>query len=93
MSASAPLGKPSKNTGKVDADCTSATQSGVVVMEVIIQAAATSFIHMQVLATNQVLHNMRNTGCLIGPQGESDSVDAARGLWVISSGIEFLLGV
>ena len=71
MSARAPLGKPSKNTGKVADVCTSATHSGVVVMEVIIQAAATSLIHMQILAISQVLHSMRNTGCLIGAQADS----------------------
>jgi hypothetical protein len=62
ISASAPLGKPSKNTGKLAAVCTRATQMGVDVSEVIIHAAATSFIHMQVLAINQVIHSMRNTG-------------------------------
>ena len=41
MSASAPLGRPSKKTGKVEAVCTSATQMGELVKEVIIQAAAT----------------------------------------------------
>ena len=71
MSASAPLGRPSRNTGRVEADCTSATQMGEVLMEVIIQAAATSFIHMQMLATSQVLHSMRNTGTLIGSQADS----------------------
>jgi hypothetical protein len=66
MSASAPLGRPSRNTGKVEADCTSATQIGEVVSEVIIHAAATSLIHMQMLAMSQVLHSMRNTGSLSG---------------------------
>ncbi|MNT47399.1 hypothetical protein D3C72_1841110 [compost metagenome] len=66
MSASAPLGRPSRNTGRVEADCTSATQIGEVVSEVIIHAAATSFIHMQMLAMSQVLHSMRNTGSFRG---------------------------
>src|SRR6218665_1449051 len=62
MSASAPLGRPSKNTGSVDAHCTSATRIGELVSVFISQAAATSFIHMQLLAVTQVSHNMRNTG-------------------------------
>ena len=75
MSASAPLGRPSKSTGRVEADCTSATQIGEVVSEVIIQAAATSFIHMQMLAMSQVLHNIRNTG---SDKGASADGGAAR---------------
>ncbi len=62
MSAMAPLGRPSRNTGRVDAVCTSATQIGVGASEVIIQAAATSFIHIDMLAASQVNHNIRNTG-------------------------------
>ena len=76
MSASAPLGSPSTNTGRVDAVCTSATQIGKVVSDVIIQAAATSFIHCETLAASQVNHNMRNTGKPSDAQGESE---AARG--------------
>ena len=83
MSASAPLGRPSKKTGKVAADCTSATQIGVVVIDVINQAAATSFIHMQVLATSQVLQSRRNAGSFIGPQADSDSA-GCRGGWTLS---------
>src|SRR5207249_468904 len=52
-------GTPSRNTGSVDADCTSATISGNVVSEVIIHAAATSFIHTQTLAVNVADHSMR----------------------------------
>jgi hypothetical protein len=70
----------------VEADCTSATQIGEVVMDVIIQAAATSFIHMQMLATSQVLHSMRNTGRLMGAQAERSAASGAAGL-DISSGI------
>ena len=39
-------------------------------MEVIIHAAATSFIHMQTLAATQVPHSMRNTGSESGAQAE-----------------------
>ena len=39
------------------------------------QAAATSFIHMVVLAASQVNHSMRNTGCRSGASAESDSSD------------------
>ena len=61
MSAKAPLGRPNRKTGKVDAVCTSATQIGEVVSDVISQADATSFIHMQTLAVSQALHSIRNT--------------------------------
>ena len=86
MSANAPLGKPSRSTGSVEAVWTSATQSGEVVMDVINQAAATSFIHMQILATIQVLHSILNTDSLSGPHGESDSAMGTV-VWVRSSGI------
>src|SRR6187402_3190697 len=88
MSASAPLGRPSKNTGRVEAVCTSATQRGEVVIEVIIHAAATSFIHMQMLATSQVLHSMRNTGRLMGAQAERSAALGAGGGGMASSGIQ-----
>src|SRR3954469_15927585 len=68
MSASAPLGSPRMNTGSVDADCTSATHSGEGASDVISHAAATSFIHIEVLAANQVSHSIRNTGLLRGPK-------------------------
>src|SRR5450830_2116199 len=82
MSAIAPLGRPSRNIGKVEAVCTRATQIGVVVSEVIIHAAATSFIHMQILAISQVPHSMRNTGRVKGTRADrelasEDSVEAA----------------
>lgn len=70
MSANAPLGMPSKKTGKLAAVCTSAIQMGLVVSEVIIQAAATSFIHMHTLAISHVVHSMRKTGCLNGASGD-----------------------
>ena len=73
MSASAPLGRPSKKTGSVDAVCTSATRMGEVVSVVMSQAAATSFIHMQVLATIQVSQSMRNTGTDSGANGDIDA--------------------
>jgi hypothetical protein len=73
MSASAPLGRPSRNTGSVEADWTSATRMGEVVSVVISQAAATSFIHMQVLAATQVSQSMRNTGTDKGANGESEA--------------------
>ena len=84
MSASAPLGSPSRNTGSVEADCTSATHSGVLVIDVIIHAAATSFIHMQMLAVSETVQSMRNAGRLIGPQGDRDGAWAGG---VASSGI------
>jgi len=71
MSASAPLGTPSRNTGSVDADCTSATMMGDGLSEVMSQAAATSFIHMQTLAATHTPHSMRNTGLLSGVQADT----------------------
>ncbi len=61
MSASAPLGRPSRNTGKVEAVCTIATITGLVVSEVITQAAVTSFIHIAMLAAKLASHRLRNT--------------------------------
>jgi hypothetical protein len=58
------------NTGKVEAVCTSATQMGVVAMDAIIQAAATSFIHMHKLAISQVSQSMRNTPCFRGANAD-----------------------
>ena len=66
MSAIAPLGRPSRNTGSVDAVCTSATHTGLGASEVISQAAATSFIHMVTLAASQASHSMRKTGLRSG---------------------------
>ncbi|GLS98316.1 hypothetical protein GCM10007918_56080 [Piscinibacter gummiphilus] len=75
----------------MDADCTSATITGDVVSDVIIHAAATSFIHMQMLAVSQTLHNMRNTGCESGAQGDTSAaggVGSAGWVWMIGSGGE-----
>ena len=90
ISARAPLGKPSKSTGSVDADCTSATQMGDVVSEVIIQAAATSFIHMQTLAMSQVLHSMRKTGSDNGASADGNAGRARGGSVGNSAGMGLL---
>src|SRR5437763_11362511 len=68
MSASAPLGTPSRNTGSVEADCTRATITGALASEVMSQAAATSFIHMHTLAVTHTPHSMRKTGWASGAQ-------------------------
>jgi hypothetical protein len=66
----------------VAAVCTSATQIGSVVSEVISQAAATSFIHMQMLAASQVTHSIRKTGVFSGAKAEgSCCAPAALGAW------------
>src|SRR5258706_13830816 len=62
MSASAPLGRPRRNTGSEEAVCTSAISIGEVVSEVISHAAATSFIHMQTLETSHTSHSIRKVG-------------------------------
>ena len=74
MSASAPLGIPSRNTGSVDADDTSAISIGVLDSDVISQAAATSFIHMQTFDVSHVAHNMRYTGRPSGAHAEAGFV-------------------
>ena len=81
MSASAPEGSPSRNTGSVAAVCTSATQIGLDVSVVISHAAATSFIHMHRLATSQVLHSMVNTLWRNGASGPRSSSAAAALAW------------
>ena len=53
ISASAPLGMPRSRTGRLEAVCTKAINVADVVNEVIIHAAATSFIHMQMVAVSQ----------------------------------------
>ena len=84
MSASAPLGRPSRNTGRVPADWTSATHRGVGAIEVMSHAAATSFIHIVVFAAIQVSHSIRNTGCRSGARADSDS-SVGRGAAAFSS--------
>lgn len=54
----------------VAAVCTSATQMGSLVKDVISQAAATSFIHMHTLAVSHVSHSMRKTGFFRGANGD-----------------------
>jgi hypothetical protein len=61
MSANAPLGRPSRNTGSVDAVCTIATITGLVVSEVMTHAAVTSFIHIAMFAAKVASHRLRNT--------------------------------
>ena len=78
MSARAPLGRPSRNTGSVDADCTSATQIGVVVSVVMVQADATSVIHMHRLAVSQVLQSSRKTGTLSGSSAVTERSERLR---------------
>src|SRR6187402_369013 len=66
MSAIAPLGRPSRNTGRVEAVCTRATITGLVVNVVISQAAATSFIHIVMFAASQASQSMRKVGSFSG---------------------------
>src|SRR4029079_7186830 len=89
MSANAPLGSPSMNTGSVEADCTSATQSGEGPSDVMSHAPATSFIHIEVLAAIQVSHNMRNTGRRSGAKAERESSESVS---VVCSGMDSLDG-
>src|SRR5204862_6822755 len=77
MSAIAPLGTPSRNTGAVETDCTSATITSDTDSEVISHAAATSFIHMQALAVTHPPHSMRNTGCASGVHADTGAMALA----------------
>src|SRR4051794_25412352 len=80
MSASAPLGRPSRKTGNVDADWTSATITGDVVSDVISHADATSFIHMQVLAVAQTPHSILKVGWARGAHGPTRGVGWMTGM-------------
>ncbi len=87
MSAIAPLGSPSRNTGSVEAVCTSATITGLVVSVVISQAAATSFIHIVMLAASHASQSMRKVRSFSGASaGASASCcsGVSRGIGVVS---------
>src|SRR5882762_4899702 len=86
MSARAPLGTPSRKTGKVDADCTSATMMGDGLSDVMSQAAATSFIHMHTLDAIHTPQSMRNTGCSSGVHAETLAPGAGVAAMVEGSG-------
>src|ERR1041384_671555 len=62
MSARAPAGRASRNSGSVVATCTSETISGEGVSNVINQAAAESCIHVPMLETTSEIHSARNNG-------------------------------
>jgi hypothetical protein len=71
MSASAPLGSPSRNTGIEEAVCTRAMSVGDVVSEVMIHAAVTSFIHMQMFEASHTSHSIRKVRSRSGRQAEA----------------------
>src|SRR4030088_3507629 len=62
ISARAPPGRASRNSGSVVAACTSETISGDGVSNVISQAAAESCIHVPMLETTSEIHSARNNG-------------------------------
>jgi hypothetical protein len=70
MSAAAPLGSPSRNTGNDEAVCTSAISVGEVVSDVITHAAATSFIHMHTFDAAHTSHSIRNVGSRNGAHAD-----------------------
>src|SRR5574343_1070548 len=74
MSASAPEGRPSRNTGRVEAADTSATMVVLSVSVVISHAAAASLVHMVMLAASQASHNIRKTGPCSGASAETDDI-------------------
>ena len=79
MSASAPLGSPSRKTGSDEAVCTSAMSVGEVVSVVICHAAATSFIHMQVFDASHTSQSDRNVAILRGAHAEGCSIRGSSG--------------
>src|SRR4029077_18220753 len=62
ISARAPPGRASRNSGRVVAACTSDTIKGVGASSVINQAAAASCIHVPMLETTSEIHSARNNG-------------------------------
>ena len=66
---------------------------GEVVSEVISHAAATSFIHMQMLAAIQVPHNIRKTGEPSGAQADSDAAWAGARAPGAPGGVEGSMGI
>src|SRR2546428_3391686 len=62
MSARAPAGRASRNSGRVVAACTSETMSGDGASNVINHAAAESCIHVPMLETTSAIHSARNSG-------------------------------
>ncbi|GAB3481008.1 hypothetical protein GCM10027571_32360 [Polaromonas eurypsychrophila] len=66
---------------------------GEVVSEVISQAAATSFIHMQMLAVSQVNHNIRNTGELSGAQADKGALSDGEAGSVLPPGLGSDMGL
>ncbi|GAB7532239.1 hypothetical protein PS3A_46540 [Pseudomonas sp. 3A(2025)] len=70
ISAKAPAGSASKNTGKAPATCTSATACGLADIEVINQPEPTSCIQVPMFEAILASHNHRNTRVCRGFQGE-----------------------
>src|SRR3569623_3007572 len=66
MSASAPAGTASRNTGAVVAACTSATISGVGANDVMSHPAPPSCIQDPMLEMMDANHSMRKTRCCSG---------------------------
>ena len=79
MSASAPLGSPSRKTGSEEAVCTRAIRVGEVVRWVICHAAATSFIHMQTLDASHTDQSIRNVFRRSGAHAEGFSMRGSSG--------------
>src|SRR4051812_43689216 len=73
MSAAAPLGSPSRKTGRDEAVCTSAMSVGDVVSDVITHAAATSFIHIETFEPTHTSHRMRKVRSFMGSHAEPGS--------------------
>jgi len=72
MSARAPAGIASRNTGAVVAACTNATINGLGVSDVMSQPAPTSCIHEPIFEKIEAIHNVRNTLRCKGAHGDAD---------------------
>src|SRR5262249_42389615 len=71
MSASAPAGSPTKNTGRLVAACTSATMVGDGASEGMSQAPPTLCMHVPMFDTTVAIHRARKIGLRRGLQGEA----------------------
>ena len=76
MSANAPAGIPTRNTGKLVAVCIRATRNGEGERELINQTPPTFCIHVPMFDTRDAIHSARNTGYLSGLQAEVGSSSA-----------------
>ena len=86
----APLGRPSSSTGRLEAVWTKAIKVADVVSDVMVHAAATSFIHMQMLATSHADQRDRKTWCLRGESQPSCRFECSAEVRIYSSELRMI---